>query len=132
MSDYSGYRTEDKTMPWVCYGLYLAGFATAGLTSIVGVILAHAQRGSTGSDLAHSHYTFLIRTFWMGLVWMFAAGMVMGVGIPLSFILIGIPLVILAKLMWTLGAIWYGLRVIMGMVHLSRDEPYPRPYALLA
>ncbi len=132
MTDYSGYRTDDKTMPWICYGLFLGGFVTAGITSIVAVIMAYAQRGTTGSDILHSHYTFMIRTFWMGLVWIFLAGMVMGVGIPLSFILIGIPLVILAKLMWTVGAIWYGLRTVMGMVYLSRDEAYPRPYAILA
>jgi uncharacterized membrane protein len=131
MTDYPEYRTDDKTMPAVCYGLYFLGFATAGLTSVVGVIMAYAQRG-LASEAAWTHYTFMIRTFWLGLVWMFLAGMLMGVGIPLSFILIGIPLVILAKLMFGLGAVWYGLRLVLGVVHLSRDEPYPRPYAVLA
>jgi uncharacterized membrane protein len=119
-------------MPAVCYGLFFLGFATAGLTSIIGAVVAYAQRGTTGSDLAHSHYTLLIRTFWLGLAWMVVAGIVFGVGLPLSFILIGIPLLILAKLMWVLGAVWYGLRLVIGVIHLSRDEPYPRPYAVIA
>ena len=131
MTDYPGYRTDDKTMPAVCYGLYFLGFATAGLTSIVGVFIAHAQRG-IASETTWTHYTFLISTFWLGLVWMFAAGVVFGVGLPLSFILIGIPLLLLAKAMWAVGAVWYGLRLILGVIHLSRDEPYPRPYAVLA
>jgi uncharacterized membrane protein len=131
MTDYPGYRTDEKTMPAVCYGLYFLGFATAGLTSVVGVALAYANRG-VSSDTAWSHYTFMIRTFWLGLVWMVLAGMVMAVGIPLSLILIGIPLLILAKLMFAVGAVWYGLRLVLGVVRLSRDEPYPRPYAVLA
>ena len=129
MTDYSA--TEDRTMPTVCYALYLLGFATAGLSAIVGVIIASAQQAVSGPDM-RTHYTFLIRTFWIGLVWSVLAAMVLAVGIPLSFILIGIPLLILAKLMFAVGAIWYGLRCILGLVYLSRGEPHPRPYALLA
>jgi len=79
-----------------------------------------------------THYTFLIRTFWIGLAWCVLAGVILAVGIPLSFILIGIPLLILAKIMFGVGAVWYGLRCILGLVFLSRGEPYPRPYAVLA
>lgn len=132
MTDHVGYSTsEDRTMPAVCYALYLLGFATAGLTSVAGVIIAYAQRGVTGPEMG-SHYTFLIRTFWIGLIWCAAAGMVLGVGIPLSFILIGIPLLVLAKLMFAIGAVWYGVRCVLGLIYLSRGQGYPRPYALLA
>ena len=121
---------EDKTMPAVCYALYLLAFCT-GVTGIVGVIIAHLQQNTAG-PVMRSHYTFLVRTFWIGLVWMVLAGMVLAVGIPLSFILIGIPLLILAKLMFAVGVIWYGVRCVVGLVYLSRGEPYPRPYAVLA
>ena len=133
MSDYSTYSaTEDRTMPGVVYGLYFLGFATAGLTAIAGVVIAYAQRGVAAAGMAPSHYTYLIRTFWLGLVWMIAAGVLMGVGIPLSFILIGIPLLILAKLMFVLGGIWYAIRLVVGVIYLSRGEAHPRPYAVLA
>ena len=59
---YAGY--EDRTMPIICYALYLLAFATGGLTAIVGVIIAYMQR-STAGPVMHSHYTFLIRTFWL-------------------------------------------------------------------
>ncbi|MBW8814857.1 MAG: hypothetical protein JF588_15670 [Caulobacterales bacterium] len=121
---------EDKTMPAVCYALYLLAFVT-GITGVVGVILAYAQQGTAGTVM-RSHYTFLIRTFWIGLAWMVLAGVVLAVGIPLSFILIGIPLLILAKLMFVVGAVWYAVRCILGLVYLNRGEAYPRPYAVLA
>jgi uncharacterized membrane protein len=129
MSDYS--VVEDRTMPGVVYGLYFLGFATAGLTSLAGMVIAYAQRG-VGEGMAHSHYTFLIRTFWIGLAWMFLAGLVFMIGLPLSFILIGIPMLVLAKLMWAVGAVWYAIRLVVGVIYLSRGEAHPRPYALLA
>jgi uncharacterized membrane protein len=122
--------SDDKTMPAVCYALYLLGFVT-GITAIAGLIVAYSQQ-SVAREVMRTHYTFLIRTFWIGLAWCFAAGVVLAVGIPLSFILIGIPLLILAKAMFVIGAVWYGLRCVLGLVFLSRGEPYPRPYAVLA
>ncbi|MDB5426526.1 MAG: hypothetical protein JWR43_501 [Phenylobacterium sp.] len=130
MTDHLDYgATEDRTLPAVTYALYLLAFAT-GFTAIIGVIVAYANQASAG-PLMRSHYTFLIRTFWIGLVWMILSGMVLAIGIPLSFILIGIPLLILAKVMFALGAVWYGLRCIVGVIYLAQGEPYPRPYAAL-
>ena len=87
--------------------------------------------GVAGATM-HSHYTFLTRTFWLGLVWCVGWGLAFAISIPLSFILIGIPLLLLSKAMLALGAIWYGIRCVVGLVYLSRGEAYPRPYAVLA
>ena len=62
--DYGGY--EDRAMPTVVYVLYLLGLFH-GLTLIIGVIMAYVLRGSAGPANA-SHYTYLIRTFWVSLV----------------------------------------------------------------
>jgi len=129
MSDVT--MAEDRTMPAVVYGLYFLAFATGGLTAVAGVILAYAQRGRSG-PLGESHYTFLIRTFWLELAWTVAWLMVLLVSIPLAFVLIGLPFLFMAKGMLALGAVWYAVRLIVGVVHLSGDRPYPRPYAVLA
>jgi hypothetical protein len=71
---------EDKTMAVVCYALYLLAFAT-GITAIIGVIIAYTQRPTAG-PVMESHYTFLIRTFWIGLVLMIGGGVVCGSGRP--------------------------------------------------
>jgi uncharacterized membrane protein len=124
------YAVEDKTMPAITYGLFLLAYAT-GITAIVGLILAYVQRGTAGPVNA-SHYTFIIRTFWIGLAMMIGVGILFGVGAILTVILIGFPIMALAWLMGAVAAVWYGLRCILGLVYLSRGEAYPRPYALLA
>lgn len=124
------YASEDKTMPAVCYALYLLAFAT-GITAIVGVVIAYAQQSVAG-PIMRSHYTYLIRTFWGGLVMMIAGGVIFGVGAILAIILIGIPIMALAWLIFTVATIWYAVRCIVGLVYLSRGEAHPRPYAILA
>jgi uncharacterized membrane protein len=131
MTDHVSYAgNEDKTMPAVCYALYLLAFVT-GITALVGLIIAYAQRASAGPAM-QSHYTFLIRTFWIGLALMIAGGILFGVGALLSVILIGFPIMGVAWLILGGASIWYGVRCVIGLVFLSRGEAYPRPYAVLA
>ncbi len=134
MTDQVGYSTtEDRTMPAICYALYLLAFAT-GITAVIGVIIAYAQR-STAGLVMRSHYTFLIRTFWLGLLLAIVGGVVggilMGIGAILTVILIGFPIMALAGLVWCVAAVWFGIRCIVGLIHLSRGDAYPRPDALL-
>lgn len=134
MTDYPT-TTEDKTLPAITYGLYLLAYATAGVTAIIGLILAYAQNGTAG-PVMRTHYTYLIRTFWLGILFSVVSWVVgwllMIVGVPLSFILIGIPMVIVGGLLLGVTAVWYGVRCVIGLVYLSRGEAHPRPYALLA
>jgi len=131
MTDHVSYAaSEDKTMPAVCYALYLLAFAT-GITAIIGVVIAYAQRPTAGPAM-QSHYTFLIRTFWITLALMVAGGVLFGVGAILSIILIGFPIMGVAWLVMGGAGILYGVRAVVGLVFLSRGEAYPRPYAVLA
>jgi uncharacterized membrane protein len=121
--------TEDKVFPAIVYGLYLVGLAN-GLTIILGVILAYASR-ERASLAMRSHYDFLISTFWLGLFTAIAAGVLMAVGAILSIILIGFPIMGLAWLIFSALGIWFVVRLVVGAVHLARDEAYPRPNAWL-
>ena len=123
-------RIEDKTMPAVCYALYLLAFAT-GITAVIGLVIAYTQRSSATPGMK-THFTYLIRTFWGGLMMMIVGGVIFGVGALLSIILIGFPIMGLAWLILTFATIWYAVRCIVGLVYLSRGEAHPRPYALLA
>ena len=121
---------EDRTMPAVCYALYAIGM-THGLTTVIGLIIAYACRDQAGPKM-YSHYTWLIRTFWITLVGFVLGAMLLAVGIPLSIILVGIPAVVAGGALMGLAWVFCAVRLILGAVHLARDEEYPRPYAIIA
>ncbi|MBM3487206.1 MAG: hypothetical protein FJX67_11345 [Alphaproteobacteria bacterium] len=105
-------QTKDK-IPLIIYILYLLGFIV-GITPLIGLVMAYVYRGDAASWQA-SHYTHLIRTFWIGLL-------VGAVGALLAIVLIGwIILVILA--------IWYVVRCIKGIKLASQEQPYPKTTA---
>ena len=118
--------SDEKTLPVVVYVLFLLGFLTGFLSTVVGLIMAYVLRADAGS-MARSHYTFLIRTFWISLIASVVAGFVMTVGIVLSFILIGIPFVLLAGLAFTAITLWFVVRCVVGLVRAVQDEAYPAP-----
>lgn len=120
---------EDKILPAVVYGLYLLGF-TNGLTFIIGLIVAYVNRDTAG-PINESHYTFAIRSFWLSIAWFVIGGLLFLFGIPLSLLLIGIPMMIAGGLILGAITIWFVVRCVMGIYYLVRGEAYPRPLAWL-
>jgi uncharacterized membrane protein len=118
--------TEDKTMPMVAYVLYLLGFASGGLTLFVGLIIAYVNRGTAGPKM-ETHYTFMIRTFWLSIAWAIIGGLLVLFGAPLSLVLIGIPFFLLGLFIFGAVGIWFAVRCVVGLMYLSRGEAYPRP-----
>jgi uncharacterized membrane protein len=103
--------TDERQMAIIIYILYLVSFAN-GFTVIIGLVLAYVNR-DTAPDWLKSHYTFQIRTFWIGLLYACVAGLA-------CFILIGLILL-------PVVAIWFIVRIALGMSRLMRNEAYPTP-----
>ena len=120
---------EDKVVPAVVYGLYLLGF-TNGLTFIVGLIVAYVNRDTAG-PINESHYTFAIRTFWLSIAWFLIGALLLAFGIPLSLLLIGIPMMIAGGAIIGAVSLWFVTRCVVGIYYLVRGEAYPRPLAWL-
>nr|WP_295109378.1 hypothetical protein [uncultured Caulobacter sp.] len=120
---------EDKILPAVVYGLYLLGF-TNGLTFIIGLIVAYANRDSAG-PINESHYTFAIRTFWLSIAWFLIGGALILFGIPMLIVLVGLPMIIAGGLIMGAVSLWFVARCVMGIYYLVRGEAYPRPRAWL-
>jgi len=57
----------DFNHPTIISLLYLSSFVL-GVTAIVGVVLAFVWKGEPHADWESSHYEYLIRTFWIGLI----------------------------------------------------------------
>ena len=96
------------------YILYLVGLAV-GITHFVGLVMAYMNR-SSAPEWVQTHYTFQIRTFWIGLLGA-------AIGIALMFILVGF--LVLAAV-----AIWFIIRCVKGMQCVGRREAYPNPRVL--
>lgn len=119
-------EASDKTTVVVVYALYLAGFVTAGLTPLIGLVMIYALRGRA-SDIARSHYVFLARTFWIGTLWFTLATLLLLLGLTLSLILIGIPMLLAAKLIFLVTAVWYAVRCVIGLLAAMADRPHLAP-----
>jgi uncharacterized membrane protein len=107
---------SNTSMALVVYILYFAGYFFALIPSIVGVIIAHVQKGS-GDALLDSHYDFQIRTFWIGVLYAI-------VGFVLTFVLIGF-------LVWAWAFIWSLIRNIKGILALNEHRPIADPRSWL-
>ncbi|MBI1407732.1 MAG: hypothetical protein GC145_16590 [Caulobacter sp.] len=121
---------EDRVAPAVIYGLYLFGAFSALITVFIGLIIAYAQRGNAGERM-ETHYTFLIRTFWLSIGWIIIGLALILVGIPLSLVLVGIPVVVAGGLILSVVGIWFIARCALGAYYLAQDEAYPRPMSWL-
>ena len=93
------------------YILYLASFLL-GITGLVGVVMAYLNRGAA-EGWSSSHYTYQIRTFWIGLLY----GLV---GVLLMAVVVGF-LILLAT------AVWVIVRCVKGLQLAARSEPVPDP-----
>lgn len=95
----------------VIYVLYLAGFVI-GISALIGIVIAYINRGKAGGWI-ETHYTWLIRTFWIALLGGF-------VSLLLMIVAIGFLLAIAV-------AIWVIVRCIVGLQAVSRGEPIRDP-----
>jgi uncharacterized membrane protein len=95
----------------IIYILYLAGLVI-GVTGLVGIVLAYINRGISGG-FVESHYTFLIRTFWIGLLYAL-------ISVVLMMVAIGVVLMFAV-------AVWFIARCILGLQALQRGEPVKDP-----
>lgn len=125
---------EDRVIPLVIYGLYFIGPFTAFLATFIGLIIAYAQRGGAGPRM-ETHYTMLIRTFWLAIGWtLLAVGLVV-IGIILLPVLVGVaPLALGLIILGVAGPVllvWKYIRLVLGASYLARDEAYPRPMSWL-
>jgi uncharacterized membrane protein len=101
--------TANTSMVNVIYVLYLLALIS-GVTALIGVIMAYVYKDDAPEWL-RTHYEMQIRTFWFGLV-------VGAIGVLLSWVLIGVPILIAL-------AIWWIIRCVKGLRYAGERAPYP-------
>lgn len=99
------YRPASNTL-LISYVCLVLGFFTAGLGTLVGVILSHLRKGDfPEGSFEHSHYRHIQRSFWFAILWSVLA-------IPTVFIGIGFVVLYLVPF-------WYLYRVVKGCLWYS-------------
>src|SRR5690606_9665400 len=104
-----------KTNVQVIYFLYLASFVI-GITGLIGLVMAYVNRGKSEAWI-ESHYTFLIRTFWIA---------VLGALVSMVLMLVAIGVVLMMAV-----AVWVIVRCIIGLQKVSRGEAIADPNSWL-
>jgi uncharacterized membrane protein len=108
----AGEARAGRTLPMSVYLLFLLGMFMV-VTVPVGVAIAHLARRRAPAWI-HSHYTFQLRTFWLGLL-------VLLPGVVLAVNLVGY-LLIAAWVVWVIARCAVGISCLAD----SRGIPEPR------
>lgn len=119
----------ERVLPAVAYVLYIVGL-THGLTIFLGLLVAYFNRAGA-SPRMESHYTFLIRTFWLGIGWFLIGIAACAIGAVGSIVLVGIPVLMAGVAIVSSVWLWFLARCLVGGYYLLKDEPYPRPQSWL-
>lgn len=107
----------DMNRPTIIGLLFAASYLT-GITGIIGVVLCYVWRGEPHEPWEATHYTYHIRTFWIGLI----AGII---GFILMIVLVGF-------LVLALVGVWFLVRTILSLINAQKRAPMPNPGTLLA
>lgn len=105
---------DHKTIALVAYVLMVIGLAP------IGVILAYVKRSEADKMFA-SHWSNIIRVFWIGL----ALGVAAYIG---ALVLTAATMGVGALVAWMLPlavAVWWWYRTIKGALLLNDSKPYP-------
>lgn len=104
---------SDKRLTHILYLLHALAPFTAWLLAVIAIILGMARRDDVAGTFLESHFAWLSRTFWWGLVWILVCGILTGL-LVLS--------IVLAPLLWlpfTVLFFWYLYRVVRGWLRLN-------------
>ncbi len=112
-------RTPDTRVAQILYLMHGLAPFTAWLLAVAAIIVGIMTRDNVRGTWVESHYTWLSRTFWWGLLWIAVAGVVTGI---LFITIVGI---LIWWLPWTILFFWYLYRVIRGWLRLNEGKPAP-------
>ena len=114
--DHTSGRPVSTTGLHILYILHAISPFTLWSLSLVAVIMGAFMRDSDRGTYLESHYSWLLRTFLWGLLWL-----VIGTTI---FVITVVGILLLWSL-WGMLTIWYLYRVIRGWLRLNEGRPAP-------
>lgn len=104
-------KHNNHTPALIVYILYLVSLFTGGLAAIIGLVIAYIYRDNSRGSYLESHFTYQIRTFWIGLLYL-------SISVLLCLILIGY-LLLLAVFVWEIVRCVKGLQALNAYHHVD-------------
>lgn len=101
-----------RNLTHLIYGLFAASLLSGGLfglACIAAVVLAYLKRGDAAGTIYASHFDWVIRTFWWGLLWVFLSGLA--------------TLVFIGWITGLIALVWILYRLIKGWLALLSNQP---------
>jgi len=115
----SGARAADTRVAHFLYLMHGLAPFTAWLLAVGAIIVGIVTRDNVRGTWVETHYSWLSRTFWWGLLWIAIATLIT---VILWITIIGI---VIAWLPFTILFFWYLYRVIRGWLRLNDGKPAP-------
>jgi uncharacterized membrane protein len=112
-------RTPDTQVAHFLYLMHGLAPFTAWLLAIGAIIVGIVTRDKVRGTWVETHYSWLSRTFWWGLLWIAIASVITFI---LAATIIGLVIVWLP---FTILFFWYLYRVIRGWLLLNDGKPAP-------
>jgi uncharacterized membrane protein len=101
-----------RNLTYVMYGLHLASFFSAGIFSVIAIIINVVKYPDLPDDFYRSHFRWQARSFWFTLLWL-------ALTLPLWLLLVP------GYVAWALIGLWYMYRFIRGTWCLFDDKAMP-------
>jgi uncharacterized membrane protein len=118
----AGHEAEGKPAAFIAWGLYILSIPSANVLVLVGLVIAYAARG-TATGVARQHMDAQIALFWSVFWWTIALWVLIAISVFASFILVGIPFLLLFLGLWFLLSVWFTVKSILGALNLLADKP---------
>lgn len=104
-----------RVLTHVMYGLHTVSWFSAGIFSVIAMILNYVKKPDLPNDFYRSHFRWQARSFWFTLLWLLVSA-------PL-FLLFWFP----GAIAWFLVGLWYLYRFIRGWWSFVENRPMPLP-----
>lgn len=118
----TSYPEAGRGAALVVYALYLLSIPSAAIFALIGLIVALVARDGAG-PLARSHLDYAVHIWFTAFWWVLGIFLLGAVGVLLSIILIGIPIVWLAWLLGLAVMIWFTVKALLGLLALMDGRP---------
>ncbi len=104
-----------RLLTHVMYGLHTLSWFSAGLFSVVAIVMNVVKRGALPDRFYASHYRWQWHSFWLTLLWLLLTA-------PLWLIFV-FP----GYVAWSVVGLWYLYRFIRGWWAFAEQRPMPMP-----